>query len=215
MASTGLDIWVSSTCFQKSNINWPQQPLPEKVLKFNMTFHDSTKKKFLQNIKIKLNSRIWMTLKSSVVIIQSLSAASITSTASTTSLTSMTSTASFHEKFYWSWWLDHHPWQPNDQYRPLFVEWIINIPFLHWYMISFLLKAVEASVAYVTFFKTNWRTSNVQTSWSPRHPVKKYWSFYPSELFSFDHFTLIHPVIWRWHRQWHRQWLLFDLLVQK
>ena len=23
---------------------------------------------------------------------------------------------------------------------------------------------------------------------------KKYWSFYPSELFTFDHFTLIHPV---------------------
>jgi hypothetical protein len=26
-------------------MGWPQQPPTEKVLKFNMTFHDSTKKK--------------------------------------------------------------------------------------------------------------------------------------------------------------------------
>ena len=32
LASGGLDIWVSSTSFQKSNIGWPQQPLTEKVL---------------------------------------------------------------------------------------------------------------------------------------------------------------------------------------
>ena len=44
MASGGLDISVSSTCFQKSNIDWPQQPPTEKVRKFNMIFHDSTKK---------------------------------------------------------------------------------------------------------------------------------------------------------------------------
>ena len=72
MASGGLDIWVSSTCFQKINISWPQQPPTEKVLKLNMTFHDSTKKIFFQNIKIRQNSRIWITLKSSVVIFQSL-----------------------------------------------------------------------------------------------------------------------------------------------
>ena len=65
--SRGLDIWVSFICFQKSNISWPQQPPTEKVLKFNMTFHDSTKTFCFQNIKIKLNWRTWMTLKSSVV----------------------------------------------------------------------------------------------------------------------------------------------------
>ena len=33
VASGGMDIWVSSTSFQKSNnIGWPQQPLTEKVL---------------------------------------------------------------------------------------------------------------------------------------------------------------------------------------
>ena len=35
----------ATTIFQKSNIGWPQQPLKEKVLKFNLTFHDSTPKK--------------------------------------------------------------------------------------------------------------------------------------------------------------------------
>jgi hypothetical protein len=33
VASRGLDIWVLSISFQKSNIGWPQQPLTEKVLK--------------------------------------------------------------------------------------------------------------------------------------------------------------------------------------
>ena len=72
VASGGVDICVSSTSFQKNDIGWPQQPPTEKVLKFNMIFHDSTQKRFFQNIKIKLNSNAWMTLKSSVVIFQAL-----------------------------------------------------------------------------------------------------------------------------------------------
>ena len=36
--SRGLPICVSSTSFQKNEIGWPQQPLTEKVLKFNMNF---------------------------------------------------------------------------------------------------------------------------------------------------------------------------------
>ena len=71
--SRGLPICVSSTSFEKSSIGWPQQPLTEKLLKFNLIFHDSTPQKiFFQNIKIKLNSRTWMTLKSPVVIFQAL-----------------------------------------------------------------------------------------------------------------------------------------------
>ena len=42
--SQGLPICVSSTSFQKSSICWPQQPPKEKVLKFNLIFHDSTPK---------------------------------------------------------------------------------------------------------------------------------------------------------------------------
>ena len=49
--SWGLGIWVSSTSFQKSNIGWPQQPPTEKVLKFNMSFHDSVKKVFSKTSK--------------------------------------------------------------------------------------------------------------------------------------------------------------------
>ena len=60
------------TSFQKNYIGWPQQPPTEKLLKFNMIFHDSTKKTFFQNIKIKLKSNAWMTIKSSVVIFQAL-----------------------------------------------------------------------------------------------------------------------------------------------
>ena len=49
---------------------WSQQPPTEKVLIFNKTFHDSTQKTLFQNMKIKLNSNAWMTLKSSEVIFQ-------------------------------------------------------------------------------------------------------------------------------------------------
>ena len=38
--SQELPICVSSSSFQKSSIGWPQQPLTEKLLKFNLTFHD-------------------------------------------------------------------------------------------------------------------------------------------------------------------------------
>ena len=73
VASGGADICVSSTSFQKNDIGWPQQPPSENMQKFNMIFYDSTKKKpFLKNIKIKLNSDAWMTLKSSVGIFQAL-----------------------------------------------------------------------------------------------------------------------------------------------
>ena len=72
MGSGGLEIWVLSTSLQKSKVGWPQQPLTERVLKFDMHFHDSSKTFFFQNIKGKPNSRTWMTLKSSVVIFPTL-----------------------------------------------------------------------------------------------------------------------------------------------
>ena len=72
VGSGGLEIWVLSTSFQKSNIGWPQQPLTERVLKFDMNFHDSTETFFFQKIKVKPNLRTWMTLKSSVVNFQAL-----------------------------------------------------------------------------------------------------------------------------------------------
>ena len=77
------------------------------MLKFNNSFHDSVQKFFSQNVKIKqylvlklMNSRTWMTLKSSVVIFQALetSAASLTSAASATLLASTASKAQFPQK---------------------------------------------------------------------------------------------------------------------
>ena len=75
------------------------------------------------------------------------SAASMTSPASATSMASTASKALFHQKTSWSWWLDLH-WHQNDQYWPLFVEWIIKNPNFHRYPIHFLLEAVEASQCY-------------------------------------------------------------------
>ena len=38
--------FIDQCSSQKGNIGWPQQPLTEKVLKFNLIFHDSTPKKY-------------------------------------------------------------------------------------------------------------------------------------------------------------------------
>ena len=62
VASGGLHICVSSTSFQKNDMSWPQQPLTEKVQKFNMTFHDSTQKFFFQfeiNAKMVISKNQW------------------------------------------------------------------------------------------------------------------------------------------------------------
>ena len=95
MASGCLGLCVSPTSFQKNDIGWPQQPLTEKVLKFKMILHDSTKKKDFSKHKIKAESKC---LDDSEVLSSNFpglktSAASMTSVASTAS---MTSTASFH-----------------------------------------------------------------------------------------------------------------------
>ena len=130
--SRGLPICVSSTNFQKSSIGWPQQPLTEKVLKFNLIFHDSTPKNIFSKHQ---NKAEFKNLDDSEVPSCDFpglrtSAASMTSTASTASMASMTSTASFHQTIYWSWWLDHS-WQQNDQYLSLFLEWIFKNPIFH------------------------------------------------------------------------------------
>ena len=98
VASGGLHFCVASTSFQKNDIPWPQQPLKEKVLKFNMIFHDPTQKTFFSKHK---NKAEFKCLDDSEVLSSDFpglktSAASMTSVASTASVASMTSTASFH-----------------------------------------------------------------------------------------------------------------------
>ena len=154
VALGGVDIWVSSPTFQKSNICCPQQPSTEKVLKFNLRFHDSNQKSCFQNIKKKAE---FINLDDSEVLSSDFpclktSTASLTSSASTTSMASTTSTALFYQRTYWFWWLDH-PWNQKCQYWPLFVEWIIKDPTLHWYLILFFWRLFKP--ADVTFH-TSW-----------------------------------------------------------
>ena len=85
---------------------------------------------------------------------------SLTSAASAASLASTTSTAQFHQRTSWNWWLEHS-WHQNDQYWSLYVEWIIKNPIIHWYLISFLSEAVEASLC---FLNTGCKCKNVITS---------------------------------------------------
>ena len=135
---------------KKSNV-WPQHSPTEKVLKFSMIFHDSTKKIFFQNIKkAKFN-----TLNDSEVLNRDFpglktSATSATSLASTASMASMTSTASIHQKkilillvrsslaLKWS--------------KPI-TFWRMDHQNFYWYLTSFLSEAVEANQYY--FFE-NW-----------------------------------------------------------
>ena len=99
MASGVKKICVSSTIFQKNDISWPQQPPTEKVLEFNMIFHDSTpEKRFFSKHKNKAEFKYldeFEVLSSDFPGLKT-SAASITSVASVASMASMTSTASFH-----------------------------------------------------------------------------------------------------------------------
>ena len=52
VASGDSEICVSSANFQKNDISWPKQPPTEKVPKFNMIFHDSTKKLVILRLQI-------------------------------------------------------------------------------------------------------------------------------------------------------------------
>jgi hypothetical protein len=72
-------------------------------------------------------------------------------------------------------------------------------PIFYWYLTPFLSKAVEASRCY--FFE-NWLLKiKFPNLLKPLGTIiqQKYWSFYPSEPFSFVHFNMIHlQRIRRW-----------------
>ena len=150
------------TSFQKNDIGWPQQPPTEKMLRFNMIFHDSTNKNCFSKHK---NEAEFKSLDDSEVLRVDFpgfktSAASMTSVALTASMASMTSKTSFHQKIYYSWRFNH-PQHPNDQEQSLFVEWIIKYPIFHW-LALFLSEAVEAIQCY--FFEKWWMKLNCTKS---------------------------------------------------
>ena len=76
MASWVVEIYAWSTIWNFFDLTRPQHPPTEKVLKFNISFHDSVKFFFSKHqnkviLVLKwLNSRTWKTLKSTVVIFQ-------------------------------------------------------------------------------------------------------------------------------------------------
>ena len=57
------------------------------------------------------------------------------------------------------------------------------------------MEAAEASQYY--FFENRWKKLKCPHLLKPlgTQILNEYWSFYPSKAFSFDHFTLIHPVV--------------------
>ena len=145
VGSGGMDIWVLSTSFQKSNIGWPLQPLTERVLKFYMNFHDSTKTIFFSKHQNKVKFK---NLDDTEVLNRDFpdlrtSEASMTSTASTASVASMTSTASFQKGNYRALCF-RQPWHQNDLSWSLNVKWIINNSLFYAFWALFLLEAVEA-----------------------------------------------------------------------
>ena len=129
----------------------------EPYLKFNMIFHDSIIFFSFQNIKIKLNSRSCMALRSSVVIFQALKPLR----PQWPLQPQQPPRPQFHQTNYCSWWLDT-PWQPNHHYWSIFVEWIIKNPNFQWYLYFFCRRLLRS--ADIIFLKTGWWNSNIQIS---------------------------------------------------
>ena len=196
MASGGADICVSSTSFQKK---WHRLASAASDRKGAKTQYDISwfypQKTFFQNVKIKLNSNAWMTLKSSVLIFQALKPL----------------------QPQWPQWPQQPQW-PQWPRQPHFIknftdpdgliipstQMTTTNPFLWnrsskikfftniWY--SFCRRLLRP--ADVIFLKTGWWNTNPHLL-KPLGTInqKNYWSFYPSELIYFALFNVRHPVV--------------------
>ena len=167
VSSGDLDIWVSSTSFQKIDVGWPQQPPTEKVPKFNLIFQDSYQKYLFSKHQYKAQFR---NLDNSAVISSDFPglrtfAASMISTDLTTSVASRTSTASISSKNLLILIV-------RSSLAPKLWK---SVPFcgMDHQKSNFLLISVTLSFgvfrrllrpADFTFFKTGWWNSNVHTS---------------------------------------------------
>ena len=145
-------------------------------------------KKVFQNIKMKMNSRTWMTLKSSVGIFQALKLLHphCPHRPLQPHWPLQPQKPYFTKKTSWSWWLDY-PWHQNDQCWPLFLEWIIKNPIFHWYLILFLSEAVGASWCHFS------EMSNPPEPTMHHHQIKLL-ILLPPETFTLDHSQMRHPV---------------------
>ena len=191
-AYRGLYICVSSTSFQKNDIGWPQQPQTERLLKFNMIFHDSTPQNFFSKHKEFKCLDEFEVLSSDFSGLKT-SATSLTSSASAASMASTASKALFHQRTSWFWWFDH-PWHQNDQQLSVFIEFIIKNPIFLLILAPFLREAVEANRCY--FFLNGVKKLKCPPLLKPLGTIfqHNYWSFYTSEPFTLGHFNVRYPV---------------------
>ena len=163
VASRGLDFWVSSTIFQKRNIGWPQQPPSEKVLKFNLIFHDSTKKIVFSKDQ---NKAEFKNLDDSEVFrIDFPGLRNLCSLIDLINLYNLTGLNSLYSFIFSNIFLilmvrsslapKWHPFLWNESSKIQFLSDIWGL---------FCQKLLRPT--YVTFLKTGWWNTNVQTSWS-------------------------------------------------
>ena len=87
----------------------------------------------------------------------------------------------------WSWLLDH-PWYQND----FFVEWIIKNPAFLWISDTCSVEGCWGQLM-LLFWELINETQMGKTPEPTRHHNSRI-SFYPSEPFTLDHFTMRHPV---------------------
>ena len=195
VASGGLGIWASSTSFQKSSIGWPQQHLTEKVLNFNVTFHDPTKKLFFSKHQNKAefknldDSEVFSSDFSSLRNLCShIDLIGLCNLSGLNSLYSPISSKNFLILMVRSSLAPKSPiWIPfcgMDHEKSTF----------YWYLRPCLSEAVEASLCY--FFE-NWlkklKCPNLLNT--PGTMIQdNYQSFYLSEPFTLACFNMRHPV---------------------
>ena len=102
--------------------------------------------------------------------------------------------ASFHQKKYWSWLLDH-PWHPNDKYWSLFVERIIKNPIFTniWYFSDGGCWGRPMLLFCQWWDETHLCPNLLKLLGTLTQ--ENYWSFYPSEPFRIPSFNMRHPVL--------------------
>ena len=162
----GLEIWVSSTSFQKSNMGWPQQPPTEKVLKFNLILHDSTQKLSFSKHQCKAEFKILddsEVLSSDFPGLKNLcSLNDLDGLNNLSGLNDLDSLISSKKNTHPDGWIIPTTKMTNTSFflrnRPPKIQLFPNI----WY--PFCRRLWRP--AYVTFLKTGWWNSNFQTSWT-------------------------------------------------
>ena len=173
-----------------------------------MIFHDSTQNFFFSKHPKKLNLLAWMTLKSSVVIFQALEAL-------------QPQWSQQPQQPRWPQW----PWKPHFIKKITDPDGLI-IPGTKMTNTCCFLKNGSSKIQFFTniwqpfclrllrlFLKLVHKTQMVKPPKPTNHlDSRKNWSFYPSEPFTLDRYTMRHPVVWSYCLQkWTFPFVWFSL----